>query len=225
MKRSQLRRIIKEEMGMLNENKRGSSQFESVINEAFREGTASHFNSELSKWAKKYNVKFDYKFKEKGKKSIPYFIIHTDVDDMDYKQTLELNRLTASFNVDYKPIGKNLVVESLTKNEDKKFLQAAIKEFSKKTGITIPNVKPKTRTFGDNTIYTIDISNKLSMNPILLLLFSELNVEFTDAGTLDEDKYYVVNIDWRLTSMGSNGTRVGHIQVNKQTGKARYFKK
>jgi hypothetical protein len=85
------------------------------VNEAFRDGTASHFNAELTKWAKKYNLKFDYKFKEKGKKSIPYFIIHTDVDDMDNKQTIELNKLTRLFRVDYRPIGKTLVVESIVK--------------------------------------------------------------------------------------------------------------
>lgn len=83
------------------------------IKEAFRDGTASHFNSELTKWAKKYNVKFDYKFKEKGKKSIPYFIIYVDSDDMNNTQTIELNKLTRSFHVDYRPIGKTLVVESI----------------------------------------------------------------------------------------------------------------
>lgn len=83
------------------------------VNEAFRDGTASHFNSELTKWAKKYNVKFDYKFKEKGKKSIPYFIIYVDSDDMNNTQTIELNKLTRSFHVDYRPIGKTLVVESI----------------------------------------------------------------------------------------------------------------
>lgn len=83
------------------------------VNEVFRDGTASHFNSELTKWAKKYNVKFDYKFKEKGKKSIPYFIIYVDSDDMNNTQTIELNKLTRSFHVDYRPIGKTLVVESI----------------------------------------------------------------------------------------------------------------
>ena len=38
-----------------------SSKILESVNESFREGTASHFNAELTKWAKKYNLKFDYK--------------------------------------------------------------------------------------------------------------------------------------------------------------------
>jgi hypothetical protein len=103
------------------------------VNEAFRDGTASHFNAELTKWAKKYNLKFDYKFKEKGKKSIPYFVIHTDVDDMDNNQTIELNKLTRLFHVDYRPIGKTLVVESMLNEEEVKWnaVETAIINFLK----------------------------------------------------------------------------------------------
>ena len=89
-----------------------------ALSEAFREGTASHFNSLLVKLFKPYKeVKIHWKFRKRGKKTYSYFIIEMPSKDWYYdvfakdKAQYELNRLVNQFNVKYEWQGKNFIVQ------------------------------------------------------------------------------------------------------------------
>ena len=90
-------------------------KFKEYLIETFREGTASNFNAQLEKWSKKYGFKFEWKFKEKGKKTLSYFVIDANLEDFNknHDAVIALNTLTHQFNVKYKPVGKTLIVEGM----------------------------------------------------------------------------------------------------------------
>ena len=113
----------------------------------------------------------------------------------------------------------------LNENENEKFLQVAIKEFSKKTGINLTKLPYKEITIGRNPEYRIDITNQLSKNPILSTLFKILTVTFEQniLSETEESIVYVVSLDWALRTMGSNSNRIATLRVNKQSGKVDYF--
>jgi DNA-directed RNA polymerase subunit RPC12/RpoP len=77
----------------------------------FREGTASHFNSLVVKWANANGLKVDWKFKEQRGKTESYFVITgKNYDDWDNQAILGLNHLVGQFNVDYKLAGNSVIV-------------------------------------------------------------------------------------------------------------------
>jgi hypothetical protein len=88
-------------------------KFREYVNETFREGTASNFNTQLKKWSEKYGFKFEWEFKEKGKKTLSYFVIDANLEDFNknHDAVIALNTLTHQFNVKYKPVGKKLIIE------------------------------------------------------------------------------------------------------------------
>jgi len=82
------------------------------IRATFREGTASHFNSLVVKWANANGLKVDWKFKEgRGGKSDSYFVITgKNYDKWDNQTILGLNHLVGQFHVDYKLQGDSVIV-------------------------------------------------------------------------------------------------------------------
>lgn len=92
---------------------------ETDLDEKFRPGTASHFNSILEKWAKKNNVKFDWKFVKRGKKSDSVFVLKLDYDGymaLPDSAQRELQSTMKKFGVDFKYRGGNwtpIIAESL----------------------------------------------------------------------------------------------------------------
>ena len=107
---------------------------ENVLNtmdESFREGTASHFNSLLEKWAKKYNVKFEWKFKEVKKKTESYFVLDLNYDEyikLPQEAKTELNGLTRQFHVDFTYKNKNWTPVIENKSPVKECLDMLLKE-------------------------------------------------------------------------------------------------
>lgn len=87
---------------------RGIKVPEEGINETFREGQASHFDSLLKEWAKRYGVTYEWKHKDInkfGKKaSKSYFVLHLGYEDYRYladPARLELNKLMNQFRVKF----------------------------------------------------------------------------------------------------------------------------
>jgi len=75
------------------------------INEKFREGTASHYNSLLKIWSEKYNTPYEWKFKDVRGKSQSYFdlkLTHDEYLELSQDAKYELNKLNHQFNVDFK---------------------------------------------------------------------------------------------------------------------------
>lgn len=81
------------------------NQNETLLNEKFMEGTASHYDSLLKKWSKKYDVQYEWKFKEiKNKQSESYFVLklnHEAYTNLPHEAIVELNGLNKQFNVDF----------------------------------------------------------------------------------------------------------------------------
>lgn len=74
------------------------------FNESFSDGESSHYNSLLTKWAEKYNVKFEWKFKEVKGKRKPYFALNLTYDEyiaLPSDAKTELNKLNRQFRVDF----------------------------------------------------------------------------------------------------------------------------
>ena len=113
----------------------------------------------------------------------------------------------------------------LNENKNEKFLQSAIKEFSKKTGMNLTKLPYKEVTIGRDPTYEINLTNQLSKNPILSTLFKILTVKFEESlnSETETDLYYIVYMNWKYTTMGSNSNRIATLRVNKQSGKVDYF--
>lgn len=82
------------------------------LDEKFRPGQPSHFNSLLDKWAKKNNVKFKWDIQRKGnsKESTSSFRLDLNYDgymNLSDDARLELNTLMRQFGVDFKYSGSN----------------------------------------------------------------------------------------------------------------------
>lgn len=109
----------------------------------------------------------------------------------------------------------------LNENEDIKFVQAAIKEFSKVNRINISSYNIDQYRDGKRMIYTVHITDKLSKIRILLNLFDDLFVQFSENET-DESMVYSVSLKWSIKKNGSGNTDIATIHVDKQTGRVQY---
>lgn len=77
---------------------------EKLITEKFDEGQASSFDSQLKKWSQKYNVKYEWKFKQVRGKTQSYFILNLNYNkysELPYDAKIELNGLLQQFHVDF----------------------------------------------------------------------------------------------------------------------------
>lgn len=81
-------------------------KLKSIFMEAFRDGTASHFDSLLKKWAKDAGVEYEWKFNPgKDGKSKSYFVLKLNYDEyvaLPTDQIVKLNGLFKQFHVDFK---------------------------------------------------------------------------------------------------------------------------
>jgi hypothetical protein len=80
------------------------------VNEKFREGDASHFDSLLKKWSEKYDVKYEWKFKTVKGKTQSYFRLDLNYDkyiELPNEAKYELNELTRQFGVDFEYKNQN----------------------------------------------------------------------------------------------------------------------
>jgi hypothetical protein len=94
------------------------------VNEKFRPGTASHFNSLVQKWAKKVNAKVEWDTsRSRGSNIVSRFIIEFpyNPEQIDPDALLEFNKLVKQFGVNYRytsPTSNSWVVENETINEE-----------------------------------------------------------------------------------------------------------
>jgi len=124
---------------------------ESKIDEKFRAGAASAFDSKLKKWAKKYGVDYDYKFKQgRDGKSQAYFkldLTYDDYENLPNEAKTALNGLTRRYGVDFAYRNGNWtpIIESnyLTEDEDPCWDDYEMIGMKMKDGEEVPNCVPK----------------------------------------------------------------------------------
>lgn len=92
-----------------------------VINDSFRQGSASAFDAKLKEWSAKYGVKYEWKFKEKDRSgNYPsYFVLDLNYDKYDAlpnEAKVALNGIMKAYNVDFKYSNRNWtpVIEGLS---------------------------------------------------------------------------------------------------------------